>query len=520
MDNNNISSILFRYLERKNILVDKKKFNYILKSHPQYPKLMSVVETLDKFKIEHSIYETSISDIDASVNCFIAVLKKTKTYKGSISLIERNNDEFYKIDSKKVPLKVIEKYWSDIILIIEENKKLQKGKRKKTTFNVFVFFSAILVLLTAQNFNIKTFTFYLFPLMGVVLSIITLKGVFDIDNSLSKRICEVSKKTDCEAVINSKKWALFKVLDFSDLGLTFFIAQIISLFFLSLLDLEKDFFLIQLFFLMLSSPLILASLYFQSFIARNWCTLCLGIILILILEFILISIFYNNSYTFSLSPFIFNSIIFALIFFLWKQYKRLLIENKNLVNKDIDRNHFLFNYKIFKSILKIEKQYNYELDFINFNNSKRNQNITLVTDPFCDYCKNIHAELHELSNNFENNINWNVIFNIDIEDEPNIDKAIYRNIINHQLKNDKSVFKKALHDWYLYKNDVDWLNKYSNKFDIEEIDDILNKQHEWCVKANINYTPALFINGYLLPNIYTAKDLMFLIEELFEDGNF
>jgi len=69
----------------------------------------------------------------------------------------------------------------------------------------------------------------------------------------------------------------------------------------------------------------------------------------------------------------------------------------------------------------------------------------------------------------------------------------------------------------VYKDDANlkqWL-KQQNDIDVNYTD-VLSAQKEWCTKNNINFTPALYIQGNQYPREYDRNDLSLFIEDLLE----
>lgn len=518
--NEDVLNKLFNYFRKEKISINKKDFNYTLKSHPHYPKLSSISDTLDTFEIEYNVLNAPLQEIDKSISCFLASFHRS-TGGTAMSFVQRKGNS-YKIDSIDIPLNLVEKYWGNTVVILGENARLKKVQKRKSILFFLVATFITLALLVISNFKIFFFSFYALSIFGIVLSIFTLKNILGIDNSMSEKICEISQKTDCETILNSKKWRLSDILNFSDLSLVFFSSQLVTLIISSLLNSEITFFYVQSIFLLMSLPLIFISIYYQKFVERKWCTLCLGIILLLTLELSLVLIFTNRIdlsigfiYSFAL-----YALIFGIVYSIWNRIKKILIKNTELLNKDIIRNQTLLNYPVFKSILTASEPFDIGYDFLNLNESSKHKKLILITDPFCEHCKNLHHKLHSLSNQLEEKLNWNIVFNVDIDNEPEIDKSIYRNLMRIQSSGDKKLLNRSLEEWYKYENEEKWLNKYSQNLNFEKIDNILKDQHKWCVNNKINFTPVLLIKGYVFPSIYDVEDLKFLIDELLADKEF
>jgi len=64
-----------------------------------------------------------------------------------------------------------------------------------------------------------------------------------------------------------------------------------------------------------------------------------------------------------------------------------------------------------------------------------------------------------------------------------------------------------------------WLEKWHDTDSHDFFDSILVKQREWCMNNQINFTPALFINGKKYPSEYEFEHLRFFIEDLVVDSS-
>jgi uncharacterized membrane protein len=522
MDSNDISLTLMKLFKKKRIGVDKNAFSYYLKSHPEYPQILSIVNTLDHFNIKYGVYQAdSIKEIAASSNGFLATFR-SKNGNVRLALVEYKNNSF-KVNSTKLSEDIIEKNWGNTALILEDNHEMKKTYTYDAIAKSIIIAIALLLISITSGFSMPVLSFYILSTIGVLLSIFALKDIFNFSNSFQEKICKISKQSDCTTVISSKKWKLFKLLDFADLSFAFFLSQFALLIMLSMLNLDIHFFRVQFFALMMAPLFIILSLYYQKFVVKLWCPVCLGIVLILTLQFLYIFLIFKNELIISSVNFNFsflNLTVFIAVYFLWRSFKNILIQNKELISKDVARNRFLNDYQTFKNILVAGKKVNTDLEYINYKNSGQHLNFTLITDPFCEYCNSMFKKLDFLFTNSQALFDWNIIFNVDLNGELDFDKAVYRNMMNLQLTK-KVDIKTAMRDWYDSTNEKIWINKYEKtNLNVQKIDSILANQYEWCIQSGINYTPALLINGFKLPNLYTIDDLSFLMDELLEDKDF
>ena len=58
-------SLIFQYLEKENINISRKEFEFQVQSHPDYPSLLSFSDTLNFFNIENGVFKISFSEISS-----------------------------------------------------------------------------------------------------------------------------------------------------------------------------------------------------------------------------------------------------------------------------------------------------------------------------------------------------------------------------------------------------------------------------------------------------------------------
>lgn len=506
---------ILQYFDRLKINIDKSKFSYELELHPKFPQLISVVDTLELFEIDFGIYEASFDETSSEHNIFMALMDNGSG-DNALYLLEKDKRGF-KIDKEIIPISDINKRWSNVVLILEKNHSKRKYFYSKLEYKVFGFIFLIIWFLWLFSNNFIILVICLLSLVGFYFSIISFKELFEI--SQIPLIDKVCVKSDCDSVINSKKWGEKQFLNFSNLSITFFFSQLFLLVVLAILG-ESNFFLsflrIALYF---SIPLILISLYYQGSVLKKWCQICLTIISILIFEIIILNSFdKENSFRLDLRLTLLILIIYFFIFYFWISFKENLVELKNVKKNNLLCSRKMNKYNIFKTLLEENKTYNINKEILPESKHNNKLSIILVTDPYCDFCKEVHDKIKLILQDFHENIIFNVIFNIDIREETIKDKMLYRNIMNIQFNENFNRLNEALNYWYKSQNRDKWLSKYSNLLNEKEIDQILDNQKEWCNFNNINYTPALLINDFLFPNIYKIENLRFFIEDLILDS--
>ena len=139
--------------------------------------------------------------------------------------------------------------------------------------------------------------------------------------------------------------------------------------------------------------------------------------------------------------------------------------------------------------------------------------IIKVCNPYCGPCAEAHEPMEELLHN-NPNVQVQIIFTA--TNAKNDAKAPpVKHLLAIAEKGDETVVRQALGDWYLpeKKNYTAFASKYPMNGELQKQDEKVEAMQQWCVKTGIQFTPAFFVNGYPLPEMYTIKDLEYFLTE-------
>ena len=70
---------LFQMLEKENLTIDKTEFEFQIQSHPDYPSLLAIADTLSFFNIDNGVIRIAISDIELLPDRFVTLLKEEES---------------------------------------------------------------------------------------------------------------------------------------------------------------------------------------------------------------------------------------------------------------------------------------------------------------------------------------------------------------------------------------------------------------------------------------------------------
>lgn len=508
--------VILKYLTLTNFSSFIKDFIINYESHPDYPSLYAITDSLSLIGIENLAAKVSKEQFFEIPITFLSYLDD------ELILVERKENEVLvsSEDNKQVSFTFIDFFevWNGIILVVEEN-NTQKVFQNNT-IRVFTKYSLLLGCLLVVYFLKNQESFQIFTFLGFILSFIGFViALFIIDekyrtneNQLTSKICSFSESTSCSKVIKSSSPLISRWVEFSDLPILFFASALIS----QLLNGESIFIISLL--SILSLPLVAYSIWLQKVKIKKWCILCITVSSILLFLSIL-GWFNQKDLSFKVTTDFF--IIGIIVSVVWFIIKLNISNNANLTKENLDLMKFKRNPFIFKSLLKKVSSYDSINSFNRILIGKKDVpiNLTLILSPSCSHCHIAFEESLEIYKQFEDKINISILFNVN----PNNKLNNYLNVVFMILminKKDSNKILEAIRDLHIEKLSLEeWFVKWGNNatnndFENEKLD--LEQQYNWCQKNNFNFTPVRLVNDTIYPTEYSVSDIKYFISELEE----
>lgn len=526
---NNIEEVFILLCDTLNIKISRRKVVNDLQRHPNYPSLSSIKDFLstigvpsialnckEKTNIEllHKSVIVQAADPatnkkyfalvyghnDINIDWYNPILKKRclidkqsfyNMFTGYILYAEKRDDEFKNsLDSSNIEENRINILNSVLILFIP----------------IFTLVS-ILQIFKSSHF-VGMFCTIVLLLLGCTICAILLLHEYNEEIPIVKNICKHTQLLNCSAVLNSSG-SRFWNIPWSVIGFSYYLGILFALLINSFnYDIYIEFAYVHL----LSIPYILYSLYYQKYIVKQWCLLCLSIQTInLLLFFIIIALGGYNKIEFDVSLslsllgcFFLSSVS---VYFLWiysQSYKKEKYTH-------IILNQIKYNKGVFTSLLQQEKKIDISTDNygIIIGNPNGKIQIIKVCNPYCYYCSKSHSILNQLVAK-NNEIRIQIIFT------ENPESPDYKNFPIDtflSLYYDGKDIDSILSNWY---NSVDKdINIFKEKYGIKNPYTPQNTNnaklmYNFFQAMGIKYTPTFFINGYKLPEVYNFEDLLYI----------
>lgn len=335
--------IIERLLKLLNIKFTSKYLKDNILSHPDYPSLLSISDTLNKYNIETLAVNIDFEKLkEVPFPCIVQMKTNNSFSLFVLHEIIDNKVLCYDIEDKLVTFSkddFLDK-WTGVSLLVEasENSKEVNIEQKlksirilnilKISVSIFFISWIIIAFLNSEVINNTSSIFYMvsftiLKFIGLIVGVLLLWLDVDKYNPKLQAFCSGGgKKINCNAVLNSKYAKLFNgALSISIIGFSYFSGTLLFLVFngfsstaLSVLSL----------FSLLTFSIVLVSIYYQAFVIKQWCKFCVIMQAVLVAE--IVTTFFGNYFQSSIKietlPSLFTLLLLPI--FVWKLLKPLL----------------------------------------------------------------------------------------------------------------------------------------------------------------------------------------------------
>ena len=510
---NNLEQIV----QKLNLRVSENTLKNAFKFHPDYPSLSALSDILSEWQVDNLAVKISPQQMQEVT--FPAIAHIDDGLEGYFVLLENfENQHITYWDSEKgtitESIEIFTAKWQGVMLLLEINEKSTEPNfaeihRKYTFANAEKWLGFITLALVGLGGFIISETWqnaalWLILVLGTAVSTIILLGEYGIKSPTIEKLCNLNNQTNCDTVLASSGSKLFQYFSWAEIGFWYFVGSIIFTL-ICFFSKQFDYFNTLTIVSMCALPYTIFSVYYQGQIVKKWCTLCLIIQAILVLEFVVL--YNNNSLTISSINSVYLLIISLLIpTALWGFIKPSL--EKAAALPDLERSVMTYKYNtnLFTNHLENQRYIHTGVSHITAGNPEASVLITMVSNPFCGPCAKAHEALEKLLGGYADYMKVEFIFTGNAQSEE---------VIKHLCSLPEAQQNEALHEWYKIINYEEWAVKYPAKFS-QEAENQLLKHREWSNQAEISHTPTFFINGKELVSPYKIEDLKYHVKVLGE----
>ncbi len=512
---------VINYLDDHKIHIDKDEFELQLEGHPDFPSLLAFSDALSFFNIENYSYRIDNEEKDILPENFLALVE------GELAVVSNKDN---KIAVNGSPTKDFFSEWENIILIVDPSEEQTQTKSKFQSAYINWGIVALLFLFLfgydSSNLVLKLI-FAATGLIGFIFAYEAYKKTHGKGTFIPVGVCKSDYlNTDCDMVFNSKKWKIFNKIDLSEISLLFFTSQLVCFIVLSLIKDIEFFFEVYRYGLFAFLPVAFLSLFYQVFVVKKYCPVCM-----IIIASVCIQLIASNIIFFMNKPIDGNAVALFLIGCFGSVIVLLNLRTKNKkAQKDenmLKRNlKFRRNYQFFKNNLSLQKRLinnDFSSSFV-FGNENADQILTFITNPFCKHCKEFYPVFLKLVKKYSDELRINIFFDVDLSREDLDNRMVHINLTNIYINSEnKTEFLEALNGWYdvqgYSENKNGWYKKYSKYFgSSENALELLRGHEKWVSSNSVHFTPNIFMNDREYPIQYERADLEFFVPEFLSEN--
>lgn len=341
-------------------------------------------------------------------------------------------------------------------------------------------------------------------LIGVYVCYLLFLKQLHIGSRYADKLCSLFKKSDCNNVLESSAAKLFGVIGWSEVGLGYFISNVLALLFVP--QLLPYVVLINI----AALPYSFWSVWYQWFKVGQWCPLCLAVQALFWCLFVVSLILGAITMpTFAVSEILLVASIYVVPFVLITLSNSFVTEfKKNRAIRD-EFNSLKMKDDVFFGLL--HKQTRYDVDVntssIRFGNPDAKMLVTILTNPHCNPCSFMHERVDVLLEKVFDDICIQYIFssfNEELEESAKCLIGIYQ---SYPIDDVCAIYDR----WYQgEKNNREvFYAKYNKGAFAESVMAEFANHNQWKADTKLQATPTILVNGYMLPDNYKIEELVY-----------
>ncbi|OJJ14361.1 hypothetical protein BKI52_43565 [marine bacterium AO1-C] len=495
-------------------------------SSPDTGNLKSFAELFDLYHVPNlavQIEPHQLPEVDLP-----AIVQAAEGDNSLVVLHQYNSEKatYYDIEQGMVEVSADEFHqkWSGVVLLLSPDENSREPQHKDNQKNVrqrqlnkFLgtgllggVFACALFLFASWWYS----ALFLVIALGLGVSLILLLNEMGKGNQVINQICNINKATSCEDVTNSAQSKFLGWLSWAEIGLLYFSGFALTMLVLALTgSIAQGMVLLA----VLSATVLVYpvfSIYYQAFVVKKWCVLCLVVQGILLTTFGLLASSLSEVTQISLSVQIVLPIVlgFTLPLAIWLNIRHQFIDSE-VEDEHRSTLELIRNFEVFDAFLErqpVQDITPLDLD-LRLGNAEAPNEIVMVSNPFCPPCAETHKEFDELLKYYGEEVVLNIRFIPDFRHQDNEKNLVIRHLLS--LKGTPQM-ANALNDWYALRD----YEKFKKLYPIDEMiehSDLL-PYSVWVDQLGIDATPTIFVNGRKLEKPYYARHLKYHLRGIIE----
>ena len=522
-------------LQTCGVRITRPVLRQALWQHPDFPSMAGLSGVLEEFRVPNLAARLTPERLEEVPLPALAYLPAEGGLYAPVRRISAHTVEWlhtrtgWQTDSRADFLR----RWDGVMLLIEPNEQsgdvaFEQNRKREFVNSLRAPFIAVsllaclgLVLWRASGAVLPGeqpwfYGLVLAKLLGAVVSGALVWYGIDDQNEFLKKVCQLNRRTNCQNILNTSAARLTSWLSWADVGALYFTGSLLALLFYPL---TTDAGLPTILFALtcLALPYTVWSVYYQAFVAREWCILCLTVQGLLWAE-CWINIGLRNGWNGpDTDSFLIVGGCFLLPAALWTVLKPNLQKANQLAPLYREFQRVKFSPEYVQALLS-RQQYIppiFEvMNVVRLGNGQSDTKLILVSNPTCSSCKDTHLGLVTL---LENGFDADVCIILAAAlAEDDVAGKVARQVLSLPAEQ----MADALQQWH--QMGESHFDRWSQQTGGSHTDKAAQHQQmlhlRWLELAGVTSAPATFLNGAELPKIYQISELPKLCSLLSKHG--
>ncbi|TGE23987.1 vitamin K epoxide reductase family protein [Hymenobacter aquaticus] len=509
----------------------------LIRTHSDFPALVSISDAFERLGLQHEMSMVDRAELDALP---YPCLLHTEADGGDIVAIRKPGD----VAANQEALA----FWSGVIIQVDPQPVLAVQERigayKRQQFSRFLVMALALTgVLTTVYGGLRLAAqapsaavgagmggLLVLAAAGGAIGYFLLAKDLGIKYSSVENFCAVegNAKTDCNRLLNSEGASILGVLKLSEAVFAYFTFQILALYAAVLSGvLYHEAQAVFLALSLLALPVIGYSVVYQYAIAKTWCKLCLLVDAVLLAQLGISVVLHQLQpvEATALAPVavLGFALLLGAVLALTVLGKGLLKEYFTVIKSEAEALRVKGSVAVFKHLLQFTRRITITpfTDEIILGSPEAKLKLVLVLNLHCQPCKEHFQKVVDAIQVYPREIQIALRFVLSGRDADISPTSVHylirywrENIQGQPEQTQRTV--RLLQDWF---EDMD-LERFKQKRVVDfSVPDSHSEQlslahRQWILREHITRTPALFINGYFLPQNYTLDDILAMTQEL------
>lgn len=511
----NLIEILLKQLDVK------YTYSYVTKvynEHPHKYNMYGLFDILQSYNI--NAVGINVEDKDYAKLSFPCILHINNGFVVASKLSNKKIDYYWNGRYFSLSLEKFNSMWTGNAIVIDGDSEASEpnyiahlheeriGILKKALFAITFF--VLLFLGISKNYHyydLCTFLFVTLDILGILPCVLLMEKQIRSESRFGDKVCSLFHQKDCNSILSSEKATIYGV-SWSEIGLSFFVANIITLIFVPFSVNELSV------IAMLAVSYTIWSVYYQWRVIKQWCVLCLFVqVVIILMACSGLFVVLNNGLIFNcLYAMSFGSLWFVLVVVL-----NLFITYKETIknySESIQRYKALkSNPKVFQVLLTSGKKNETTLkdSTITFGNKNAQMRVTVLTNPHCNPCAKTHVKIDNLIEKNKDKICVQYIFssfNEELKESNRFLIAVWQELGEQQAL---EIFSQWYREGKYHARE--FMDRW-NGIDIHSVsvENEIRRHEEWRRRTGYNATPTILVNEHELPEEYDIEDIPMILD--------